>query len=412
MQAKTMIVNGQTITGKNYGDLRRQLQALGLTPEMMTNYASVAKQLFPKTDDAGSSKQRHGSRNGRQTQDKATVDGVVRTEMNLGGIKLQVIEGPMKQVLRQIGGRPRNMLFAAVETFLSTKKAVVILVKGDVSKIEYGTIDKAALEPYFKRPGFSMLTSIKAVGDRRQGITLHVTGQDLSKPNVKEFVQALVRHSYRGTDLVGAGLNGETISTNVFLAPEGLEREAASWPIDNPGAYAVAGIGNAPISILGSHGYVSVDRAGKVLLANFASIIAAGLASLFNKAATITKTAWTEIGSFDLGKIGGSIVDVSVAMKFENNSYRVFVSGPTKVAVLTFAWKNDAYVLDQDVKYLAYNNDASMAIIGRANDETLILGNRNGGPRAVEFVQAKEFGKDFQKFFATATPASAPTAQA
>lgn len=398
---KSITVQGKIINGKNYGDLRRQILAMNLKTDELTNAILAAKEAFPK--------QEHHRRSGRgypgqKVQDKATV--ISRKEMDFDGLKLEVLKGPMHKVLQKVQGRGRNVVFAAVETHFTSRTAIVILLQGAFDQIAYGKIDKTALAPYFKLDGYSMLSSIKAVGDRRTGVVFQATGENMQVPNVRDFVQAFARIAYDGNILVGASIDGKEISTNVFLTPDELNRQAATWPAKSYGAYALVDIGALPVSYLGERGYVGVNSSGKVLVALFASILAAGLQRLFNTASAVAKMPWAQLGQIDLASIGGKILDVAIAQTADDDTYKVFVTGEGKIAILTIAWKNDAFKLEGTIEYKDFKYDG-MALLGRANKDTVIITNRNGGPTAIAFVPMSELSSQLPMFGATPTATQA-----
>ncbi len=406
-QTKSLKIGGKTITGKNFSEMRHQIKALDLAAEERNAWLSQAGQLFSKKDNGYAGKTPR-NRHERRAQAKSDVS---RKEMELDGIALEIFEGPMRQVLGHVRRRPRNVIFASVESRLSTKNVIIVAVKGEVGKITWGRIDKADLKAYFERDGYSMLSSMKAVGDARNGVIIHATGQNLRLPNVRSFVQAFARQAYRGTTLVGAKLNGEEVSTNVFVTPDGIEREAASWPASNLGAYAVVNIGSEPVTYLGESGYAAITAKGQLLVAGFTALIAGGVHRLFNKAAVIAKMPWTEIVGLELKKLD-TVLDVAVSHRVEGktDTFKVYVTGKGQIAILNVVFKNGTFALDGNVEYKPFNYDG-MALFGRTNDRTVTLANRNGGPTALEFVPTSTFADIDPAFAAWSNTADAPASQ-
>lgn len=404
---KSLQMFGKDFQGRNYGEIVAKIKESGLTDTQINQAMSRAGQLFPKKTRG---KQNGTGRDRVQTKGKTNVDGITRKEMKLDGVILEIFEGPMHKVLRQVQGRPRSVVFMSVESHLTSRTATIIVLKGKVDAIAYGRIDKDALKPYFDRAGFSMLSSFKAVGDRRNGVTIHATGQNLRLPNVQAFAQAFAKIAYRGTALIGARLNGQEISTNVFLTPDTIAREAASWPMAKPDAYVVTEIGTQSVSYLGERGYVSIDKGGKVMVALFAALITAGLERLFKVAAPVPAMPWINIGALDLKQLGGEILDVAIAHTDKNDTYKVYVTGKGMIAILTVAWENNKFSLKGQPDYKEFKYEG-LALLGRVNDDTVMLGNRNGGPTALEFMPVADF-KEFGFLPFTAQGTSAPQAQA
>mgnify|MGYP000889223233 CR=1 FL=1 len=404
---KTIMVNGTAVNGSTRAEITAKLNAMGLSGKARNDAFSVLGRVFSKKQERAGSSKRHGNRHGVQVKDPSNVS---RKEMRFDGVTLEIFEGPTQKVLGFTKGRTRNVVLLATETFVKNGTTVLVMLKGRYDKIQYGRIDKDALQPYFKREGYSFITSLKAVGNRREGVKYVATGQNLAQPNVRALLQQLASQSYEGTALRGATIGGKEISTVVFLAPDTVKREAAIWPAKNPGAFALTDIGSLPVTYLGDHGIAAVTEKGEIRAMTFLAMITAAAAGLFNQAGKATEVAWTRLEGLDLKQIGNKIIDVAISQSHAPNTYKVLVTGPGKVAILTVAWKDNAFVLEGKPEYKAFNY-SDMAFIGRASDHTAVLANRNGGPTALEFVPTSDL-QDLGFAPMAMKDAQAPEAQA
>ncbi len=397
---KKIQVNGKIIKARGFKDAKAQIRAMGLDAKAFGQAMAAASAAFPKkirTTDASK---------GRGTQQVQRASAGPRTEVAItrlqdNGIRLQVLTGPSKAVLKEVRGNKnaRNLLHAEIQTHVVGKdpQATVVLLEGNVDRAKAGSVSKEMLAPFINQVGFSRLSGVKAIKAFGQHGYAPI-GENLNKENVRRFVQALVAVTYNGTALRGAKMGGEEISTNIFLATDAKVRQMAWWPAKQPGNYGVlvlaANGGALSLSYLGTYGLFGIAANGQAFTASFEDAIkAAAVAQVESKVAVMP---WKDLAlTFD-GKMGMGTFEASVASSIKDaetqitTGYTVYVTGKDHLAIVELSQK-DASITAKVKETVPFQND--MAVLGFANDgTTVVTANLNGGPNLFGFRPIEELG--------------------